>query len=95
MYVSRLQGPTLIATTALLLCACAGRLAGPVSAPGDLPWSGRAAFLPLANHRPRNHKIQHVVVIIQENRTVDNLFQGFPGARTSRFGFDKKGQRLN
>jgi phospholipase C len=27
-------------------------------------------------------KIQHVVVVIMENRTVDNLFNGFPGADT-------------
>ncbi|MBV8951126.1 MAG: hypothetical protein JOZ99_09645 [Actinobacteria bacterium] len=27
-------------------------------------------------------KIGHVVVVIQENRSVDNLFQGFPGADT-------------
>ncbi|MBV9102435.1 MAG: hypothetical protein JO060_02530, partial [Candidatus Eremiobacteraeota bacterium] len=29
-------------------------------------------------------KIEHVVVIVQENRTVDNLFNGFPGANTVR-----------
>jgi len=28
-------------------------------------------------------KIAHVVVVIQENRSVDNLFQGFPGADTA------------
>ncbi|MDQ6925854.1 MAG: hypothetical protein M3154_06430, partial [Candidatus Eremiobacteraeota bacterium] len=27
-------------------------------------------------------KVAHVVVVIQENRTVDNLFGGFPGADT-------------
>jgi phospholipase C len=30
--------------------------------------------------------IQHVVIIIQENRTVDDLFNGFPGADTISFG---------
>jgi phospholipase C len=30
--------------------------------------------------------IQHIVVIVQENRTVDNLFNGFPGADTQNFG---------
>jgi phospholipase C len=30
--------------------------------------------------------IQHVVVIVQENRTVDNLFNGLPGADTRRNG---------
>jgi phospholipase C len=34
----------------------------------------------------RGGQIQHVVIIMQENRTVDNLFHGFPGARTVTFG---------
>ncbi len=36
-------------------------------------------------------KIQHVVVIVQENRTVDNLFNGFPGANTVKSGKDSYG----
>ena len=31
-------------------------------------------------------RIKHVVIIIQENRSVDNLFNGFPGADTVRVG---------
>jgi len=34
--------------------------------------------------------IQHIVVIIQENRSVDNLFQGFPNANTQNFGLLKR-----
>ena len=30
--------------------------------------------------------IRHIVVVIQENRTFDNLFQGFPGANTQNYG---------
>jgi phospholipase C len=30
--------------------------------------------------------IQHVVIVIQENRSVDNLFNGFPGADTAQTG---------
>lgn len=30
--------------------------------------------------------IQHVVIIIQENRSFNNLFMGYPGAATQRFG---------
>ena len=36
--------------------------------------------------------IKHVVVIIQENRTVDNLFNGFPGADTVRAYVDPAGR---
>ena len=31
-------------------------------------------------------QIQHIVIIFQENRTVDNLFNGFPGADTVTMG---------
>ncbi|MGB0064072.1 MAG: alkaline phosphatase family protein [Terracidiphilus sp.] len=32
--------------------------------------------------------IQHIVVIMQENRSFDNLFNGFPGADTAQSGMD-------
>lgn len=35
---------------------------------------------------PESAKIQHVVIILQENRTVDNLFNGFPNAETVQSG---------
>jgi phospholipase C len=31
--------------------------------------------------------VQHVVIIVQENRSFDNLFSGFPGADAPRFGY--------
>lgn len=34
-----------------------------------------------------NGKIQHVVIIMQENRSFDNLFHGFPNADTVNFGY--------
>ncbi len=37
-------------------------------------------------------KIRHVVIIFQENRTVDNLFNGLPGADTARSGKNSHGQ---
>jgi phospholipase C len=36
-------------------------------------------------------RIKHVVIIIQENRSVDNLFNGFPGADTVRIGERRMG----
>ncbi|HEV2381653.1 MAG TPA: alkaline phosphatase family protein [Terriglobia bacterium] len=41
---------------------------------------------PPPGHTPESAKIQHVVIILQENRTVDNLFNGFPGAETVTSG---------
>jgi phospholipase C len=39
-------------------------------------------------------KIKYVVVLIQENRTVDNLFNGLPGADTVKFGLGSKGAQI-
>ena len=38
------------------------------------------------------HAIKHVVIIFQENRSVDNLFHGFPGADTAQSGLNSNGQ---
>ena len=39
-------------------------------------------------------KIQHVVIVIQENRSFNDLFYGFPGARTATYGRDSRGRRI-
>jgi phospholipase C len=36
--------------------------------------------------------IQHVIIIFQENRSTDNLFQGLPGADIASSGVNSKGQ---
>ncbi len=38
--------------------------------------------------------IQHVVYIIQENRSFNNLFYDFPGARTQGYGYDENGNKI-
>jgi phospholipase C len=43
---------------------------------------------------PGIEKIQHIVIIVQENRTVDNLFNGFPGADTVTSGKDSHGKTI-
>lgn len=43
---------------------------------------------------PSGRKIKHVVIIVQENRTVDNLFQGYPGADTKPYGYNSAGKRI-
>jgi phospholipase C len=48
-----------------------------VTSPLALPPSHRAAG---------SNKIQHVVVIVQENRSFDNIFYGYPGANTATSG---------
>jgi phospholipase C len=39
-------------------------------------------------------KITHVIYIVQENRSFDNLFQGYPGADTVPTGPNSKGQTI-
>jgi len=39
-------------------------------------------------------KISHVVFIVQENRSFDNLFQGYPGADTVSKGKNSKGETV-
>jgi phospholipase C len=39
-------------------------------------------------------KIRHVVIIVQENRTVDNLFQGLAGADTASYGLNSSVERI-
>jgi phospholipase C len=57
--------------------------------PGGLRQVASAGF----GQEVRAH-IKHVVIIIQENRTVDNLFNGFPGADTVRVGARRIGPVL-
>ncbi len=73
------------AAIALVLSACTGGSGGSPSTPAGLP-SG-----PPGKRYP---KIHHVVIIIQENRSVDNLFQGLPGADTQSYGFNLRGEKI-
>lgn len=60
----------------LTLAGCSGGQSASAPAPNPAP-------IPMPT--PAS-KIQHIVVIMQENRTFDNLFQGFPGADTVSSG---------
>jgi len=43
---------------------------------------------------PRPGQVQHVVFVIQENRSFDNLFHGYPGADTVSSGVTSTGQTI-
>ena len=63
---------------------------GPQPSPGQ---SASPGPLPSPSTNP-SLKIQHVVVIVQENRSFDNLFNGFPGADTAQSGKMSDGQTV-
>ncbi len=69
-----------------LLCACRGSIGLP---PASMLSSAGAR--PLLN--PAS-KIKHIVIIIQENRSFNNLFYGYPGAKTQSYGYDTTGQKI-
>jgi phospholipase C len=82
---------------ALILGACSVNGA-PAGAPGPPLRYATPAFLPATlvppeRRRPQG-KIQHVVIIVQENRSFNNLFYGFKGAKTVQYGLDSAGQRI-
>ncbi|MGA8534188.1 MAG: alkaline phosphatase family protein [Candidatus Tumulicola sp.] len=81
--------------------ACVGLIAALVSC-GPQPAStlpAPALESPSHFHTPETSagpsaRIGHIVIIIQENRTPDNLFQGLAGADIANSGLNSKGQRV-
>ncbi|HYL27364.1 MAG TPA: alkaline phosphatase family protein, partial [Candidatus Nitrosotalea sp.] len=66
------------------------------SAPREVPALPAAAssstlLLPLAGGAG---KIKHVVWVVQENRSFNDLFEGYPGAQTASSGKDKAGHTI-
>jgi phospholipase C len=66
---------------AAILCACGGN--GVLASSQGLPGA-----------RALQSKIQHVVIIVQENRSLNNLFYGYPGAKTATYGYNTGGQKI-
>ena len=74
-------------------CAVLTVLAGLLSAcsaGSSLPGTANGAGAPAPGNPglPSGSKIQHVIILVQENRTFDNLFHGFPGADYAKTGVD-------
>jgi len=76
-------------TVALALCGCGEHSPPQANVPGG-------SLIPSlsATRLGESSKITHVVIIVQENRTPDNLFNGLPGADTVRSGRNSRGERV-
>ena len=92
-----------LAMSALVAIAgCAqGSMPGQSAASGPLGTAGSPALSGARNlrslHRSPNTssgKIQHVVIIFQENRTTNDLFNGLNGAYTVRYGINSQGKQV-
>lgn len=57
-----------------------------------LPTEMRSVMRPALGN-PASQYISHVVVIIQENRSFENFFAGYPGANAPTYGFVKHGSK--
>ncbi len=72
-----------------LLAACGGKGGGGIPAVpvGSAP--------PIDGNTIGRAGIAHVVIVIQENRSFDNLFMGYPGADTATSGQTHDGRTIN
>lgn len=50
--------------------------------------------IPFAATKPARTPIKHVVFVIQENRSFNDLFMGYPGATTASHGYDQHGRKI-
>ena len=82
----------ILLTATLALAACSG-----ASNAGFAPTRSDAlprVALPLERlaSDPSKGKIKHIIIIVQENRSFDNMFNGYPGADTAQVGTIHTGQ---
>jgi phospholipase C len=81
---------------AFLLAACNGN--GALNPSSALPLVREQPTPPLHVQDVRDTspkgKIQHVVIVMQENRSFNNLFMGFPKATTASYGYDSNGNKV-
>jgi len=78
---------SLVTFAALTISGCGGGSSNTVTVPQPTPTATAAGTPSPVAGSP----IQHVIVVIQENRTTDNLFYGFPGANVTKTAITSAG----
>jgi phospholipase C len=90
MQIKRFAATGAASLALLLLCACGSHDGlGPSAAPADAQ-----SFALRSKTKPPATPIQHVVYIIQENRSFNYMFLGFKGANTQNYGYDTNGNKI-
>jgi len=74
---------------AAMLAGCSNSVSSVVPSGG-----GQPIVVPTVVPPVSGSPIQHVIVVIQENRTMDNMFNGFPGADTVTVGRNHKNEKV-
>jgi phospholipase C len=89
-----LKGPLRIAALlAIALASACGGGGGSNSSDGFIP-TGRGTPPPTPPPHELRKLIKHVVIVVQENRSFDNLFRGFPKAESANYGYMHDGSRV-
>lgn len=84
-----------VAAIVLSLWACNANSGSAVSPGIPAAVLAPGARLPQPLHsRATSGKIKHVVILVQENRSFNNLFHGYPGALTKDYGYDSAGEKI-
>jgi phospholipase C len=78
--VTRVLVRPLLLGLIVVAAGCSSSAAPPVAPQSSLPEARPAAGNPVSKY------IKHVVVIIQENRSFENFFAGYPGANAPKYG---------
>ncbi|HVR46572.1 MAG TPA: alkaline phosphatase family protein [Candidatus Binatia bacterium] len=92
-----LAGRTFLVTAfVLFISACSNSGAGvsPGLPSAIRPSSRVASELRRVLRGPSSRKIKHIVIIVQENRSFNDLFKGYKGATTASYGLDSYGQKI-
>jgi phospholipase C len=93
-----LAGRTLCVSAFVLFISACSNSGGAGVSPGlpvaNPPSSHLGAALRRVGLGPSKGKIKHIVIIVQENRSFNNLFYGYKGATTATYGYDSYGKKI-
>src|SRR5579864_7455594 len=76
---------------AIVLSSCSGAS----NVPRVPPTAPEAAPAHRGSGTALSRNVKHVVIIVQENRSFDNIFAGFPGADTQMYGYMSNGTKVS